>query len=693
MAGAASAAPGAQQAGGEPGAAPRAGRPLPLPPPLPAQRQPAWPVPPSPPPPSELLDLPDHLLLEVLGRVDRPGLCAVSRACARLCGLAEHPGLWPGQSDDGPVLRRVRAALAAAMHVPPQAFTASLDLGRSRRFPVAAPTFGLRPLLRVADPETLAATVSAALQDRVEATPPHAWQSRHRAAWPAVAVISVCRSDRACVRFGLRPAAAVPLVYDDVRQMGWPPPPPPPPPAAAPPAAAAAPTAPRRGSSSGGSGGEDGSDGAVSIDSDGDGGGESAEGGLEAGAEWDGVSEAQLVETQRLRLTLAEAVLRASHHPAFEAPRAHTPEEPRDRLAAARPAAAAAPAPAPAPRDAPAAGGAADAPPAGRGGAPHAEVLAAAAREASAVAARLARCAAALQPPPGGAPLAGAAERAHDAEALATRWWWLRRHVAEVAAAAGEALDAAAGAVQRGEPMGIDGQAERKGPAERGGAAVKAVGRGCDDGGAAAAADDDDAARAWGAGEAEALARRPGFDRAADAAWAVTTASDLAFSLSALHNVPATLSRACRRAAPDRAHACLRATSGAWVTRLAAADDAAAPAGAALWGGGGGGGAGAEGGAGAPAGAFEGGGGGVHGCGGPYFWLHFDGDDTAVAVEGQLIAKAIAAAARAGGGAADVSQADSALWLRPPQAALVRWLLATETLRAMTWCLWLLGAL
>jgi hypothetical protein len=47
-----------------------------------------------------------------------------------------------------------------------QAFAVSLDLQRSRRFPVCAPTFGLRPLMRVTDPETLAANISQKLQVR-----------------------------------------------------------------------------------------------------------------------------------------------------------------------------------------------------------------------------------------------------------------------------------------------------------------------------------------------------------------------------------------------------------------------------------------------------------------------------------------------------------------------------------------------
>jgi hypothetical protein len=133
---------------------------------------------------------------------------------------AEHPWLWPHFQDDGPVLRRVRRALARALSIPPQvhpapaplappasvirrlrlqrgtwgvpsrpppprgalhptgppplpaprptaqAFACSLDLARSRRFPVSVPTFGLRPLLRAPDPEGLASAISTALQVR-----------------------------------------------------------------------------------------------------------------------------------------------------------------------------------------------------------------------------------------------------------------------------------------------------------------------------------------------------------------------------------------------------------------------------------------------------------------------------------------------------------------------------------------------
>lgn len=42
----------------------------------------------------------------------------------------------------------------------------SLDLARSRRFPVSAPTYSLRPLLRAPDPEALATSISQALQVR-----------------------------------------------------------------------------------------------------------------------------------------------------------------------------------------------------------------------------------------------------------------------------------------------------------------------------------------------------------------------------------------------------------------------------------------------------------------------------------------------------------------------------------------------
>ncbi|KIY96128.1 hypothetical protein MNEG_11835, partial [Monoraphidium neglectum] len=170
-----------------------------------------------------LLELPDHLLLEVLALTDRAALCSASRACRRLCAKAERPELWPGFSDDGPVLRRVRRAMAEALRIPPQAFACHLDLKRSRHFPVCAPTYSLRPLLRTPDPEALASAASRALQDRAERAAPRLWQLPSPRAWPAVAVVAVCRSDRACVRFGLRPAAAVAAVADEIALMGWPP--------------------------------------------------------------------------------------------------------------------------------------------------------------------------------------------------------------------------------------------------------------------------------------------------------------------------------------------------------------------------------------------------------------------------------------------------------------------------------------
>jgi len=114
---------------------------------------------------TELLDLPDHLLLDVLAQLDPASICGASRSCTRLCALAAHPTLWPhAASDDGAVLRQVRRALARSLRIPPQAFTCALDLDRSRQFPVCAPTFGLRQLLRVVDPDSVAASISLELQ-------------------------------------------------------------------------------------------------------------------------------------------------------------------------------------------------------------------------------------------------------------------------------------------------------------------------------------------------------------------------------------------------------------------------------------------------------------------------------------------------------------------------------------------------
>jgi len=40
--------------------------------------------------------------------------------------------------------------------------------------------------------------------------------------WAPRTLLKFCRSDRACVRFGLRPTAVVPLVVGDLSRMGWP---------------------------------------------------------------------------------------------------------------------------------------------------------------------------------------------------------------------------------------------------------------------------------------------------------------------------------------------------------------------------------------------------------------------------------------------------------------------------------------
>ncbi|KAI8469436.1 MAG: hypothetical protein J3K34DRAFT_522202 [Monoraphidium minutum] len=262
-----------------------------------------------------LLDLPDHLLLEVAARADRAALCAASRACRRLAAAAAHPDLWPGFSDDGPVLRAVRAALARALRIPPQAFAVSLDLKRSRRFPVAAPTYSLRPLLRAPDPEALASAISEALQERIARAAPWLWQPG-AAPPPASAVIQVCRSDRACVRFGLWPAAAAPAVADELALMGWPPGP-----------VAAGGVTSAAGAAEGGA--ADGAEGSAGVDD------EAASDELLAAVE----------EAQQQRLPAAAALLRERRVPAFcwlASRRAPTPEEPRERLAAARPPAAAA---------------------------------------------------------------------------------------------------------------------------------------------------------------------------------------------------------------------------------------------------------------------------------------------------------------------------------------------------------------
>ncbi len=193
----------------------------------------------------------------------------------------------------------------------------------------------------------------------------------------------------------------------------------------------------------------------------------------------------------------------------------------------------------------------------------------------------------------------------------------------------------------------------------------------------------------------------PGWEAACDAAWAAAaTASDMQLCLSALHDAPSLLARACRTGSCGNAYYALLKLNGAWAERVAAAGTAGdAPL---LWDGGG-----CRGRGGASAVVCESAG---HlsaailtptavGCGCCESSHFLD-----LQREGQLLAKAIlhaTASSQVGGsssgssifGDEDVPQAAAAAERRQAYVVVVRHALAIEVLRAMSWCMWVLGVL
>jgi F-box domain len=172
-----------------------------------------------------LLALPEHCLLIILQRLDRPSLCAVARTSVVLNRLAAHPALWPEHDAgaEGCAAWDVRCVLARVLRLPPQAFAVQLDAARSRRFPVTVPLFNLRPLLGVSDTEGLAERTSKALQECAAACADRLWRCKSWQEFPHAASVAVCRADRAAVRMALRPEAVVPRAIHRLQQAGWPP--------------------------------------------------------------------------------------------------------------------------------------------------------------------------------------------------------------------------------------------------------------------------------------------------------------------------------------------------------------------------------------------------------------------------------------------------------------------------------------
>jgi hypothetical protein len=360
------------------------------------------------------------------------------------------------------------------------------------------------------------------------------------------------------------------------------------------------------------------------------------------------------------RFAAALRLLRAGGAPAFApppAPRAPTPQEPRERLASARAGAsprrpggaAAAPArpltTAPAgPAASPVANGGAAAVASNGAAAGGATAERRATDCASELASRL-RCCSAHDAAAPRASQAAPWPRGRDVGALGDGWVRLQQQVEELSAAALAAL---------GLPL--------------------PRGRQAGGGGAGAA-------RCPWTPSTEALEATPGYTEARTAAWREAAgASHLHFALAALHGAPAALARACRRGDTDELLAAAAAAWGAWRDEFGQGEGAHSVT-VDLWGGG------------SPRGGALAAGGGAPTAGGGW-----QSQDSPAAARGALIAQAVAAAAAAPGGersaeAAGETQAAAAAARAGAAAAVARHALAVEALRVLTWYIWMLGAI
>lgn len=67
-----------------------------------------------------LTDLPHAAISVILAALDLNSLCALSRTCSLLHGLASQPALWPHYKPEGCCLVAARLAMAGVLRLPPQ---------------------------------------------------------------------------------------------------------------------------------------------------------------------------------------------------------------------------------------------------------------------------------------------------------------------------------------------------------------------------------------------------------------------------------------------------------------------------------------------------------------------------------------------------------------------------------------------
>lgn len=173
-----------------------------------------------------LLDLPHHILMQILQQLDLVSLCAAARSSPILQQIAAHPSLWPtAQARHNWALGGIRACLADILRLPPLVFNAHLDARRSPRFPACVFMHNLRSILGTSDAAGLAETTSSVQQDRLALVKQNLWRYECWQDVPPEASMRVCRADGFIIRAALQPRVVVPRLLRQLQQAGWPPPP------------------------------------------------------------------------------------------------------------------------------------------------------------------------------------------------------------------------------------------------------------------------------------------------------------------------------------------------------------------------------------------------------------------------------------------------------------------------------------